>query len=102
MLVFGRMSADCEITAMRACGISIMQIVSPILIITFLLTLFCLYLQVEVGPPLLGKSRSLSRQRDQPALAIFEPGKPIELRTPSSTSTTKRAKTASRGCRSTP
>ena len=49
MLVFGRMSADCEITAMRACGISIMQIVSPILIITFLLTLFCLYLQVEVG-----------------------------------------------------
>ena len=32
MLVFGRMSADSEITAMRACGISIMQIVSPILI----------------------------------------------------------------------
>ena len=79
MLVFGRMSADCEITAMRACGISIMQIVSPILIITFLLTLFCLYLQVEVGPPLLGKSRSLMQTAaiNQP-LAIFEPGKPIE------------------------
>ena len=29
MLVFGRMSADSEITAMRACGISILQIVSP-------------------------------------------------------------------------
>ena len=79
MLVFGRMSADSEITAMRACGISIMQIVSPILIITFLLTLFCLYLQVEVGPPLLGKSRSLMSTAaiNQP-LAIFEPGKPIE------------------------
>jgi len=79
MLVFGRMSADSEITAMRACGVSIMQIVSPILIITFLLTLLCLYLQVEVGPPLLGKSRTLMADAaiDQP-LAIFEPGKPID------------------------
>lgn len=44
MLVFGRMSADSEITAMRACGVSILQIVSPILIITVLLTALCLYL----------------------------------------------------------
>ena len=64
------MSADCEITAMRACGISIMQIVSPILIITFFLTLFCLYLQVEIGPPLLGKSRSRFSSRVQPASSI--------------------------------
>ncbi len=78
MLVFGRMSADSEITAMRACGISIMQIVSPILIITFFLTLLCLYLQVEVGPPALGKSRELMTTAaiDQP-LALFEPGKQI-------------------------
>lgn len=78
MLVFGRLSADSEITAMRACGISIMQIVSPILIITFVMTLFCLYLQVEVGPPLLGESRQLMQRVaiDQP-LALFEPGRPI-------------------------
>lgn len=37
MLVFGRMSADNEITAMRACGISILQIISPILIWAFLI-----------------------------------------------------------------
>ncbi|MDR0933235.1 MAG: LptF/LptG family permease [Victivallales bacterium] len=80
MLVFGRMSADSEITAMRACGISILQIVSPILIFTFLLTLLCLYLQVEVGPPFLGKSRDLMKTAaiDQP-LALFEPGKQISL-----------------------
>jgi len=78
MLVFGRMSADNEITAMRACGVSIMQIVSPILILTFLLTMLCLYLQVEVGPPLLGKSRDLLgiAAVEQPQ-AIFEPGKQI-------------------------
>ncbi len=80
MLVFGRMSADSEITAMRACGISILQIVSPILIITFLFTLLCLYLQVEVGPPFLGKSRDLMKTAaiDQP-LALFEPGKQIQI-----------------------
>ena len=80
MLVFGRLSADTEITAMRACGVSILQVVSPILIVTFLMTLLCLYLQVEVGPPLLGKSRSLMAATvvDQP-LAIFEPGKPVDF-----------------------
>jgi lipopolysaccharide export system permease protein len=78
MLVFGRLSADSEITAMRACGVSILQIVSPILIITFLMTLLCLFLQVEVGPPWLGKSRSLLAATviNQP-MAIFEPGRPI-------------------------
>ncbi len=80
MLVFGRLSADSEITAMRACGVSIMQIVSPILIITFILTLFCLYLQTEIGPPYMGKSRQLLKNAaiDNP-LALFEPGAPVEF-----------------------
>ena len=79
MLVFGRMSADSEITAMRACGVSILQIVSPILLLTVGLTALCLYLQVEIGPPLLGKSRNLMEVAaiNQP-LAIFEPGKQIQ------------------------
>lgn len=79
MLVFGRMSADSEITAMRACGVSILQIVSPILLLTVALTALCLYLQVELGPPLLGKSRNMMEVAviNQP-LAIFEPGKQIQ------------------------
>ena len=79
MLVFGRLSADSEITAMRACGVSILQIISPILIITVLLSIFCLYLQLEVAPPYLGKSRDLVKTTaiDNP-LALFKAGQPIQ------------------------
>lgn len=75
MLVFGRLSADSEITAMRACGISILQLVSPIMLISCCLTAICLYLHVQIGPPLLEKSRSLFEDAivDQP-MAIFKPG----------------------------
>jgi lipopolysaccharide export system permease protein len=80
MLIFGRMSADNEITAMRACGVSILQIISPILIITFSLTCLCLYLQLDVGPRLLGKAGSLVKEVsvNQP-LSIIEPGIPVEM-----------------------
>ena len=80
MLVFGRLSADSEITAMRACGVSIMQIVSPIMIVTAILTALCLYLQVELGPPLLGKSRTLLKNAvmEQPR-SLFEPGRQINF-----------------------
>lgn len=80
MLIFGRMSADNEITAMRACGISILQIVAPILIIAFALTCLCLYLQLDVGPRLLGKAQSLVKSVgvNQP-LSIIEAGIPVEF-----------------------
>ncbi|MBR7130554.1 MAG: LptF/LptG family permease [Lentisphaeria bacterium] len=81
VLIFGRMSADNEITAMRACGVSIIQIISPILMMTFLMTALCLYLQVEIGPPLLWKSRSmLSNEAAQRPMALFEPGNPFSYR----------------------
>lgn len=81
MLVFGRMSADSEITAMRACGISILQIISPLLLITIGLTAVCIYLQVEVGPPLLGKSRTMLEQAGlERPLAMFEPGHPLVMK----------------------
>ena len=75
MLVFGRLSADSEITAMRACGISILQIVSPVMIVSFIMMIICLYLQVQVGPPLLGTARKVATKTaiDHPS-AMFEPG----------------------------
>lgn len=77
MLVFGRLSADTEITAMRACGISILQIISPILILTFGLTVVCFYIQTMVGPHYLGLARrNLKYTVASHPLAVFEPGRP--------------------------
>jgi len=79
MLVFGRMSANNEITAMRACGVSILQIISPLMVLAFSLTCFCLYLQLQMGPAYaehaykLLKSIAITRP-----LSIIEPGTPIE------------------------
>lgn len=80
MLVFGRLSADNEITAMRACGVSILQIVAPIIMLAFMLTCICLYLQLEVGPRYLGKAQTVVKSVavDHP-LALFEPGIPIDF-----------------------
>ena len=80
MLVFGRMSADNEITAMRACGISILQIISPIIVSSFLLSCLCLWLQLQVGPPSLGEARDLvkSAAANSP-LSFFTPGIPVQL-----------------------
>ena len=80
MLVFGRFSADNEITAMRSSGVSILQIVSPIIVIAFLLTCLCLYLQLFMAPPLLGKARTMLKDVvvNQPT-SIFEPGVPVRF-----------------------
>ncbi|MDD5698920.1 MAG: LptF/LptG family permease [Victivallaceae bacterium] len=81
MLVFGRLSADSEITAMRACGISVLQIVSPIMIVSFLMMILCLYLQVQIGPPLLGAARQVAAKTaiNHPS-AMFEPGVRIKYK----------------------
>jgi lipopolysaccharide export LptBFGC system permease protein LptF len=78
MLIFGRMSADSEITAMRACGISILQIISPIILIVFILTCICFYLRMDVVPYTTWQAGSFIKKVvvDQP-LSIFVPGRPI-------------------------
>lgn len=80
MLVFGRLSADNEITAMRACGISILQIVSPVIMTSFVLTCLCLYIQLQVGPKALGEARSLLKEVvvKHPTAAL-QPGIPADF-----------------------
>lgn len=50
LLVFGRLSSDGEITAMRACGISMWGIASRPLMFSFLLSVLCLYINSELSP----------------------------------------------------
>ncbi len=50
LLVFGRLSADNEITAMRACGISLWQVTRWMLPVAVLLVFACLYINSELMP----------------------------------------------------
>lgn len=50
LLQFGRMSFDGEVTAMKACGLSMWQIVSPVIILSILLSFLCVYLNSSVAP----------------------------------------------------
>ncbi|MCP4176497.1 MAG: YjgP/YjgQ family permease [bacterium] len=80
LLLFGRMSANNEITAMRACGISIFQIISPLIALTFILTVVCIYLQTYASPIYLGKGRALIKNvaLTNPT-ALIEPGVPTQF-----------------------
>ena len=65
---------------MRACGVSILQIVSPVIVTTFLFTCVCLYLQLEVGPRAMGKARTMLREvAVHHPMALFTPGIPVEM-----------------------
>jgi lipopolysaccharide export system permease protein len=50
LLVFGRMSADNEITALRASGVSLGQIVAPIILLAAVVSLSCLFINATLAP----------------------------------------------------
>lgn len=50
LLVFGRLSSDGEITAMKACGLSMAQVASRPLMFGLLLSVMCLYINSELSP----------------------------------------------------
>lgn len=50
LLVFGRISADQELTAIRANGISLVSLVSPVILLGVCLSVFSAWLNMEVGP----------------------------------------------------
>lgn len=50
VLVFSHLSADNEVTAMKACGISLWQIISPALLLSVLMSAICFWLSTTVAP----------------------------------------------------
>ncbi len=50
LLLFGRMSLDGEITALRSSGLSMWQIISPVIMISIVLTGICVYLNISLAP----------------------------------------------------
>ncbi len=58
LLLFGRLSADGEITALKACGVSLWSLLSPLLLFALLMTLCCVWLNNRTVP----RNRRLQRQ----------------------------------------
>ncbi|HUJ70932.1 MAG TPA: LptF/LptG family permease [Verrucomicrobiae bacterium] len=50
LLIFGRMSADNEVTAMRASGIGLGQVMAPVILLAALTSVVCLYINANVAP----------------------------------------------------
>lgn len=50
LLLFGRLSFDGELTAMRASGMSLWQIIAPIILLSVLLSLLCIWITAEIAP----------------------------------------------------
>ncbi len=81
VLVFSRLSADNEITAMRASGISLWQIIAPAVVLGAALTAGCLYLQLQVSPEYNYRARQMREGEAAMSspLAFLEPGRHVEF-----------------------
>src|ERR1051326_674025 len=59
LLVFGKLSADNEITAIRASGVSLLTLISPAIVISILLVLVCLFVNCYMAPVCRATSRTM-------------------------------------------
>ena len=80
LLVFGRLSADNEITAMRSCGVGLSTIITPVIGCAVILTVFCLYLHNTAIPTYNYAIRNLRKQigLSDPEI-LLELGEAIDL-----------------------
>jgi lipopolysaccharide export system permease protein len=79
LLHFGRLSADGEITAMKASGISLWQIAAPVLFFAVLLSMACLYINSELAPRSHYARRQLASDLgDEDPLALLSEGQFVD------------------------
>lgn len=71
LLLFGRLSSDGEISAMKSCGISLFSVATPPILVSIVLSLICLYIHNHLAPRAHLNSRS--------AIASLSSDSPIDL-----------------------
>ncbi|HEY5910787.1 MAG TPA: LptF/LptG family permease [Verrucomicrobiae bacterium] len=73
LLIFGRFSADQEYTAVRASGVSLMSLVSPVLLLSIALCGVSALLNMEIGPRCRVAYTSLRSKLAQQLLNVYLP-----------------------------
>ncbi len=80
LLLFGRLSHEGELTAMRACGISLWQAARRPILYSLLLTAVCLAVNFELTPRIERRQRAFrDRMRSEFALTLLEEGQFVEI-----------------------
>ena len=80
LLVFGRLSTDSEISAMRSSGIGIWQIMRAPLLIAAFLAVICLHINNNVSPQSAYiRSSMRGKLNASDVTALIEPGKYVEI-----------------------
>jgi lipopolysaccharide export system permease protein len=76
LLLFSRLSFDGEITALKACGVGMWQIVSPVVVVGAALSMFCLYLNAILAPDshFAGRRLQLTIESVNDPLTLLEEG----------------------------
>ena len=79
LLLFGRLSMDSEIVAMKACGLSLWRLVAPLIFLSVLFSGICIYINCEVAPQAKYASKKLLRSAgvDEP-INLLEEGRFID------------------------
>lgn len=79
LLLFGRLSFDGELTAMRASGMSLWNVIAPVILCSVVFSAACIYINVSVAPRCKQASRELLRDigMEQP-INLLEAGRFIQ------------------------